>query len=121
MERIVKSLSLTLILIMSLSIIGTAHAQTIPKPSVPEFKLSCQNNVYDVPPTTKPDQWTGNLTIVPGYHVDYREVMIKIHNVPNNQYIDHTVNRLLYYSVREKSHTSSIWSEAYNIIGASRF
>jgi hypothetical protein len=38
--RLLKSIALTLILIVSLSsliIVGTVYAQSIPKPSVPEF------------------------------------------------------------------------------------
>jgi hypothetical protein len=78
MERIDKSLSLLLILIISLTIVGTSFAQTIPKPSVPEFTVRYVDLSYDVPTTTSIDQYTGKTITNQGYHMENRTIQITI-------------------------------------------
>jgi hypothetical protein len=92
-----------------------ALAQSVP--SVPEFKLSYTNNVYDVSPKTTIDEWSGEPTNIPGYHVDYREVLIKVRNQPHTQLINGSTANL-FYSIREKNHYSNEWSIGYTYIGA---
>ena len=70
MNRVSKSLALILILIiaissLSLMMVKPASAQSIPKPSVPQFTLTFQDNTYVVQPTTfaTTDPYTGKQTI----------------------------------------------------------
>ncbi len=88
-----KSLALTLILLMALSslilitAVKPANAQTIPKPSVPEFTLRYVDHSYDVSPTTTTttDPYTGKITTKTtreGYHVDNRTIDFTIKNQP---------------------------------------
>ncbi len=87
MGKIGKTFVLLLTIIVAMSclillIAKPANAQTIPKPSIPEFKLSYTNNIYDVPAATS--QWSGEPIPNTAYHVDYREVYIKARNQPND-------------------------------------
>ena len=74
MKSMGKVVCLLLILIITLStgslIIKPASAQSIPKPSVPEFSLKYVDNSYNVAPTTTIDPYTGKTTTIQGYHVD---------------------------------------------------
>lgn len=91
MVRISNSLSLILILIMassSLIIVESASAQSIPKPSVPEFSLKVAHP-YDGAPTN---------------------IEITIKNQPFNSYVDTSGNYAsLYYNVRFKGHYAEGW------------
>jgi hypothetical protein len=93
-----------------------SNAQSIPKPSIPEFKLSYTNNVYDEPPATS--QWSGEPIPNSGYHYDYREVYIKVRNQPNDAYVNddsikNGIREHLYYNVRVKNHFSNDWVELW--------
>jgi hypothetical protein len=114
MDRIDKNLSLLLILIISLTIVGTSSAQSIPKPSVPEFTLKYVDNSYDVPPktTSSTDPYTGKVTTttVPGYHVDDRTIQIVIKNQ------NYKGNLHLYYNYSYKGHYENDWN--YHKIGS---
>ena len=114
-----KSFSLLLVVILAVSsliMVESAYAQSIPKPSVPEFKISYTNYVYDEPPATS--QWSGEPIPNSGYHYDYREVYIKVRNQPNDAYVNENsvnngVREKLYYNVRVKNHFSNDWVELY--------
>jgi hypothetical protein len=97
-------------------VVESAFAQSITKPSVPEFKLSYTNYVYDEPAATS--QWSGEPIPNSGYHYDYREVYIKVRNQPNDAYVNENsvnngVREKLYYNVRVKNHFSNDWVELW--------
>jgi len=107
-------LLIVILAVFSLTMVESASAQSITKPTVPEFKLSYTNHVYDVPAATS--QWSGEPIPNSAYHVDYREVIIKVKNQPHDEYINDDVNGIreqLYYNVRVKSHFSNNWTELY--------
>jgi hypothetical protein len=82
MGSIGKGFSLLIVVILaasSLMVIESANAQSSSKPSVPEFKLSYTNYVYDEPAATS--QWSGEPIPNSGYHYDYREVYIKVRKI----------------------------------------
>ena len=116
MGRISKTFSVLLFVILAVSsliMIKPSFAQTS-KPSVPEFKLSYTNNVYDVPAATS--EWSGEPIPNSGSHVDYREVIIKVKNQPHDGYINGDVNgarEQLYYNVRVKNHFTNTWTELF--------
>jgi hypothetical protein len=113
-----KSFSLLLLVILAVSsliMVESANA-SIAKPSVPEFKISYTNYVYDEPLATS--QWSGEPIPNSGYHYDYREVYIKVRNQPNDAYVNENsvnngVREKLYYNVRVKNHFSNDWVELY--------
>ena len=88
MRFINKNISLILILIIASSsltilIFEPITAQSVPKPSVPQFALNLVENPYDVSPTYSIDPYTGkNVITQPGYHSENRSVEIKITNQP---------------------------------------
>jgi hypothetical protein len=120
MDIIKKALSALLILVLAFSIlmmVKPASAQTIPnptlypgipKPSVPEFTLQFTAHPYDVP--TVIDQKTGAI-VAPAYRDDNQTIIITIKNQPLNPGSNETYN--LFYFVRAKNHSSSIWTETY--------
>jgi hypothetical protein len=103
-----------LLIVYSILFVIPTDAQSITKPSVPEFKLNYTNYVYDEPAATS--QWSGEPIPNSGYHYDYRLVYIKVRNTPNDAYVndDSTINGVrehLYYNVRVKNHFSNEWVE----------
>ena len=96
----------------------STSAQTIPKPSIPEFTIETTSFPYDVPPTTttKIDPYTGKETVTtqPGYHVENTTTQIKIRNQPFTPFQiqednrDWTLN--LFYNIRYKGHFAQGWS-----------
>ncbi len=106
------SLVFVLILAMSLFIIAqSVSAQTIPKPSVPEFTLRLHDSSYDIPATTSTDPYTGQQTTTSGKRIEQRTLEIRIKNVPFTPFQIKAVNNLtyeagFYYNIRFKPHFS---------------
>jgi hypothetical protein len=111
MDSISKSLSLLLIVVLlitsSLLIIKFANAQTIPKPSIPEFTLKLVSHPYDVAPETTIDPYTGKTVITQhGYHVENKTVEITIKNQVLPKLSD---SNYLYYNVSYKGQYGTEW------------
>jgi hypothetical protein len=122
--------SATLLLIAALvlsSLITIGSAQSIPKPSVPEFAIETVSFPYDVPPSTTTiiDEYTGEETVVthPGYHVENKTTQIKITNQAFSPYqiqkdgVTWTIS--LFYDIRWKGHYSDGWIYYYRHNGSS--
>ena len=81
-----KVYTLTVILLLaalSVALVDSASAQSMSKPSVPEFTAKYIDLSYDVPPTYGVDQYTGNTVVKQdGYHVDNRSIEFTIKNQP---------------------------------------
>jgi hypothetical protein len=112
------ALALILILaISSLLLVESANAQTIPKPSVPEFTVSPVDRSYTVPITTTQttDPFTGQQVTHTsgGQYVKNETVEIKIKNPPLTfvAFANGTVEKL-YYTVRTKGHFSDYWGSS---------
>jgi len=111
-----KRLALLIIVILtvsSLTMVESAFAQSIPKPSVPEFTAKLIDNSYYVPPTTTTDPYTGETVTQGGYYVQGEpEIEISIKNQPFTPYVDTATNKDigLFYLVRTKGHFSPDWS-----------
>jgi hypothetical protein len=90
---------------------GSAFAQSTSKPSVPEFTVKYVDYSYEVPPTYKIDQFTGqNVTKREGEHIDNRSAVFAIRNQPFTTYVDSGNNTIgLYYNFRYKGHFGSDW------------
>lgn len=107
MGKTSKTIALILIVVIAFSCLSLlaakpANAQTIPKPSTPEFTLKLVDDSYDVPPTSTVNPYTGKTETSGGYRVTgYLEVYIKIANQPSTS---------LYYQVQTKGHYSQDWS-----------
>jgi hypothetical protein len=120
MGRTNKGFSLLIVVILavsSLMMVESANAQSIPKPSVPEFTIEIVSSPYDVPPTTTTtiDPYTGKETVTthPGYHVENKTTQIRINNQPFTPYEiqgkDHNWTINLYYNIHLKGHFSQNW------------
>lgn len=95
---------LTLMIASSISLVKPSFAQSLPKPSVPEFTVSVTDYTYDVPTTTTT---TTDLdgrkitTTTPGYHMVNGSITLSIKNQPFTPYYDsdgYPIN--LYYHYR---------------------
>jgi hypothetical protein len=85
MGKLRKVSVMTLLLLLaaaSLIAVNSSSAQSIPKPSVPEFSVKLVAHPYDVPPktTTTIDQYTGEETTTtqPGYRVENKSIEVTI-------------------------------------------
>jgi hypothetical protein len=123
MARIGKYLSLYLVVVLAVSIllmIKPTDAQTMPKPSVPQFTIQTVAHPYDVPTTTSIDPYSGKEIIHQGYHVENNSIQVRIKNQAFNLFDitengnSWTVN--LYYNIRIRGHfaeQSQDWIELY--------
>ena len=100
---------------LSLLMVKPASAQSIPKPSVPQFTLTFQDNTYVVQPTTfaTTDPYTGKQTITGstiGAYVANASITVRITNQPFTPYTDANNNTIqLYYDVRWKGQFTDSW------------
>lgn len=94
----------------SLILVGSASAQSITKPSVPEFTLKYVDHSYDMPPTYSIDPYTGQNITHPGYHVENKTIDIIIKNQPFTSSMDGATYQL-YYNVRQKGSYEENWTE----------
>ena len=93
---------------LSLLMVKPANAQSIPKPSTPEFSLQYTDGSYDVPTTQTTDPYTGQIITHQGYHVNQTifEMIIQNQLNPTNN---------LYYDVEVKGHYSSEWVSLFDL------
>jgi hypothetical protein len=118
MNNISKSLALILILIIAISslsiiIVNPSNAQTIPKPSVPEFTVKAVDHSYVVPASTSIDPYTGKQITHPSYKVENKTVDVTIRNqifTPTN--LEGNVTGL-FYIIRWKGHFEN-WTGYYD-------
>jgi hypothetical protein len=112
MGRINKGVSLLFVIILTISsliMVESASAQTIPKPTIPQFSIKTTDHSYDIPPTYGIDQFTGqNITIHEGAHYQWRTLDFTI----VNQQV--STGYGLYYNVRYKGQYTNSWTELYH-------
>ena len=107
-----KSAALLLIGVLTLAsliTVGNVFAQSIPKPSVPEFTLEFVEHSYDVQPSYGIDQFTGDdITIQDGAHYEWDtlDFIIRNQQVPSDSY--------LFYNIRYKGQYADNWTELYH-------
>jgi hypothetical protein len=118
-----KYLTLFLVVIFAVSsmlIVLPTNAQSIPKPSVPDFTIQIVASPYDVPTTTTIDPYSGKEIVHQGYHVENNTIQVKIKNQAFNPFVitengnSWTIN--LNYNIRIRGHfaqQSQDWIELY--------
>jgi hypothetical protein len=102
-----KSLALAIIFILAVSsliMVESASAQSIPKPSVPEFTAKYVDRSYTVPANTSIDPFTGKTVTNPAQYIENQTIQISI----KNQTI--SSSDFLYYKIRMKGHFSQEWT-----------
>jgi hypothetical protein len=101
--------SLLLIVILALSsliMVESASAQSIPKPSVPEFTVNFVDYSYNVPATQSVDPYTGDIVTHPERRVVNRTIEVSIKNQP--------FDSKLMYNIRVKGSFSEGWTEVFH-------
>ena len=88
MSRSFALLLITILVSSSLVMFGSVFAQSIPKPSVPEFTVEYVSGTVEV----------------------------RIKNQPFEDYYDDSLGQhvFFYYNIRVKQHSSTNWGELYN-------
>jgi hypothetical protein len=122
MDRTTKGFSLLLVAILAVSsliLVESASAQSIPKPSVPEFTLKFVDHSYDVPPTYGIDQYTGKTVMThEGYHAENKSIEIVIKNQPPllALKLDNEHYAAVFYNISYKGHYGENWEYySYNL------
>jgi len=95
---------ITVLVFSSLVMVGSAFAQSTPKPSVPEFTVKFADYSYDVPAKTSIDPYTGETVNNPAQHIENKTLQISIKNQIIQSY------EYLYYQIRMKGHFQPDWS-----------
>ena len=112
MDRTSKFFSLLFIVILavpSLITVESAFAQSIPKPSVPQFTIKTSDHSYDIPPTYGIDQFTGqNITVHEGAHYQWRTLDFAIVNQQA------PIGFGPYFNIRYKGQYTDSWTELYH-------
>ena len=109
---------LTIIIVLScltLLTVKPVNAQTIPKPSVPEFTVILIDSSYDIPPSSTVNPYNGQITTEAGRYVESRTIQLSIKNQPftpfliKEQYGDRIV--YLHHEIRWKGHFEKDWHQ----------
>jgi hypothetical protein len=100
--------------------VESANAQSIPKPSVPEFTAKYVDRSFIVPASTSIDPYTGQNVTHPSYFVENRTLELDIKNQPFTPYtIDNSTgspwNTTLMYNVQTKGHFAVNWTVLYSV------
>ncbi len=99
--------------------VESAFAQTIPKPSVPEFTAKYVDRSYTVPASTTIDPYTGQNVTNPSYYVENRTFEIAIKNQPFAPYDDNSTGAqwkiTLMYQIRTRGHFAQNWTNLYSV------
>jgi hypothetical protein len=111
MKQIIIAGFLLILSVLTLAMTIPAYAQSISKPSTPEFTLRYVEHPYDVAPTYQIDQYSGaNMTIQAGSHIQNRSIEIIIKNPIFTSYQDTDGNKIqLFYNVSAKGHYGTQW------------
>jgi hypothetical protein len=100
----------------NLMMVGSVFAQSIPKPSVPEFTTQLADHSYDVPATTTTttDPYNGKeiTNTKPDYHVQNKTIDLTIENQPHPAIINGNES-FVYFNVRIKGHFEQEWTELF--------
>ena len=113
MSKTIVLMLFAMLLLNSLVMVGSASAQSVPKPSVPEFTLELVAHPYYVPPTYEIDPYTGEEVLTAeGYHVENKSVEITIKNQPYSYFVNGS-NAWLVYNVLVKGHFEEYGSTLY--------
>jgi hypothetical protein len=122
MGNISKGFSLLLVTILAVSsliIVESVSAQTIPKPTVPEFTAKYVDRSYTVPASTTIDPYSGQNVINPSHYVENRTLEIAIRNQPFTPYVDNSNGAqwkiTLMYQIRTKGHFAQNWTNLYSV------
>jgi hypothetical protein len=117
MGKISKSLALLIILIVVIScltfqVTKPVGAQSISKPSIPEFTVQLVDHSYDIPSTTTTtiDPYTNKTTIttIPSQHVKSITIDLTIKNQDFPTIINGNTSNI-YYNIRTKAHYGTDW------------
>jgi hypothetical protein len=102
-------LIIAILAVSSLTMVESAFAQSIMKPSVPEFSLKFVDASYDVPTTHTIDPYTGQDVTHQGYHVNKIILVMAIQNQP----LVYQYNGSFLYNIRVKGHYAANWTQLY--------
>ena len=111
MSKALALMLFSLLVLSSSAMVGSVFAQSIPKPSVPEFTLKYVTESKEIAPSTTIDPYTGNTITNPGYVLTYRIIEIAVENQPFSPYTEANGNYInVYYNVSFKGHHGDTWS-----------
>jgi hypothetical protein len=112
----VLSFSFFILTLLSSIIVENAYA-SIPKPSIPEFKINLIDSSYDIPTKSYVDPYTGQNVTQAERHVESRTIKLSIKNQPFTPFIVETSTGNwtvgLHYNIRWKGHFEDVWHEIY--------
>jgi hypothetical protein len=111
-SKIANLLLIAVLTLLSLTIVGFAFAQSISKPSIPEFTAEFVDHSYIVPASTTIDPYNGEQITHPSYTVENKTIDITIKNQPIVRPDNYTN---LFYNIREKGYFEGNWSELFHI------
>jgi len=108
MSKLLALMLFALLAVSSLVMVGSVFAQSIPKPSVPEFTLKYVDNSYDVPATYSTDPYTGEEVLVePAHRVNNGTIDLWITNQEYAYSNGSTFH--VFYLVQTKGHYEEQW------------
>ncbi len=112
MRKRVALLLIAVLAVSSLFIVGSVFAQSIPKPSVPEFSVEFVD-FYDVPPVYEVDPNTGETVIIQeGFRSDLYHIVVTVKNQPFTPYNDTNGNLIgMYYFLVVRNGSEQHWSD----------
>jgi len=121
MSKPATLLLIAIFVLSNLVMVGSGFAQSMSKPSVPEFTLKLVAHPYDVPSTYEIDPYTGEKIITSyGYREENKSIEVTIKNQPFTSTLDASGNYTsLYYNVQFKGQYTDEWNNARAFYNAS--
>jgi len=115
LDKTCKSFAITLVLLLiassaSLLLLKPINAQTISKPSVPDFTLKYVDSSTYIQPVYSTDQYTGKLVITKeGFYQQNKSIVLTITNLPFTTAMQDQ-NLSLFYQIEYKGSYGEYWS-----------
>jgi len=98
MKKSIASILILVLVASSIIMIQNASAQSIPKPSVPEFSVTIADHSYNIPEKT--DSYTNpytnktSITTTPGHRVTNKSIEVSIKNQAFTPFTDENGNTI---------------------------
>jgi hypothetical protein len=111
-----RAFSLLLVVILaasSLIMVGSAFAQSIPKPSVPEFTVKFVDRSYSVEESSQINPYTGKTEVISAHRVQNYTIELAIKNQPIASAMVGDFNAEFRYDVNVKGHFAQNWTIMY--------
>ena len=118
MEKINRGFCLLLVVVFafsSLILVEPASAQSIPKPSVPDFTVKFVDHSYTVEESSQINPYNGKTEVIPAHQVQNYTIELTINYQHITPAIERDFNAAFRYDINVKGHFAKNWTIMYSL------